>query len=138
MSHFFTYNAGEPDNAKYISLAPVGSGQVFKAGRIKITLTPAANGATAASGYQALVKLLTLDADPAGIAPAIDLPASYDRAEVLTLSTTSGGVQTFEIGQPHQKGWNPDAQGAKFYTHAIVQAKFVDDNDRCMLRFDID
>lgn len=138
MSHTFSHNAGAVDAKAWVSLAPVGSSQLYKAGRIKITIMPAINGATAANGYQAYVRLYSLDAAPAGAAPTLDVPAAGDENEVISLSTTTGGVQTFELGQPHQKGWNPDAQGSKFYTHAAVQCKAADSNDLCILRFDID
>lgn len=138
MSHVFSYNAGAVDDKRYVSLAPAGSTQVFKAGRVKVTVMPAINGATAANGYQAYVRLLTLEANPVGVAPTLAMPAAGDRDDVFSLSTTSGGTASMEIGQPHQKGWNPDAQGAKYYTHAVVQCKAADNADSCIVRFEVD
>jgi len=138
MSHAFSHNVGAVDAKHWVSLAPVGSAQIFKAGRVKMTVMPAINGATAANGYQVYVRLYSLEAAPAGPAPTLDMPAAGDEDDVISLSTTAGGTQTFELGQPHQKGWNPDAQGTKFYTHAAVQCKASDNADRCIVRFEVD
>ena len=92
MSHVFSYNAGAVDQKAYVSLAPAGSTQVFKAGRIKMTVMPAINGATAANGYQVYVRLLSLDANPVGTAPTLDMPGAGALDDVFTLSTASGGT----------------------------------------------
>jgi hypothetical protein len=137
MSHVITFN-GTVAEDQVISLAPAGSTAIYKACRIRIALGPKTITDTATNGYAARIKPVVAESTPTAVDP--DMPAAGLKSGSFLLQTKLSplGQDTLEIGQPHSKGYNPDANGPVVATHLLVHTVAGNAADECIYTIHVD
>lgn len=142
MSHAFSVNAVIGASA-YFSLAPFAndsdtqSDQIYKAGRVRVSLAGITGGGTAADGLLAHVRFVTLSSQPSSPGPSLQIPAPGTALNNFELSTRTGQT-SIEVGQPYQKGFSADAQGKAVATHVLIEGVIGDSNTNLVLNIEVD
>lgn len=143
MSHAFSVNAG-PGSSNYISLAPLlnnsnsQNSNIYRAGRVRVSLAGISGGSTAPNGLMVFVRLVTLEAAPSNPGPAMLQPSPVGTpVNTVVLSTLSGQTE-LEVGQPYQKGFSADAQGKAVGTHLLCEGQIGDSSGNIWLNVEVD